>query len=59
MEELPELVHVLQVGVLDLALGSSLLLLLLHGLLPLLAGTGSALLLLPLPHLCPRLLRHR
>ena len=51
MEVLPELLHVLQVGILAQALGSSLLLLLLLGLLPLLAGTSAALLLLPLSYL--------
>lgn len=59
MEVLPELVHVNQVGVFALALGSGLLLLLLLSLLPLLVGSGFALLLLPLAHICPGLLGHR
>ena len=55
VEVLPELVHILQVGIFAKALGSSLLLLLLLGLLPLLAGSRPALLLLPLTYLstCP------
>ena len=58
VEVLPELVHVNQVGVLALALSSCLLLLLLS-LLPLLVGSGFALLLLPLAHICAGLLGHR
>lgn len=58
MEVLPKLVHVHQIGVLALALGSSLLLLLLLSLLPLLVGSGFALLLLPLAHICSCLLGH-
>lgn len=57
MEVLPELVHVYQVGVLALALGGSLLLLLLLSLLPLLVGTCLALLLLPLTRVRSGLLR--
>ena len=59
VEVLPELVHVHQVGVLALALGSGLLLLLLLSLLPLLVGSGFALLLLPLACICPGLLGQR
>ncbi len=59
VEVLPELVHVHHAAVFALPLGCCLLLLLLLGLLPLLAGTRPALLLLPLAHLGTSLLGHR
>jgi len=59
VEVFPELVHVHHAAVFALPLGCCLLLLLLLGLLPLLAGTRPALLLLPLAHLGTSLLGHR
>ena len=59
VEVFPVVLHIYHAGVLALPLGCRLLLLLLLGLLPLLAGSSSALLLLPLTHLGSSLLGQR